>query len=319
MFTELGFLARQLRFQGELDLSLGLKSSGVPRLKPLSFGKVRQGRDSASSSRSASSRSASSRSAARASSTTSGTSHIESKDGVRGSALGTGFSPGSEPSQASAAELGKELIGAPVDESGEQLAARRLQGERALGLLFSKLAACVRCPLHEGRSRLVFGQGDAAAEIVFVGEAPGYQEDKQGVPFCGPSGELLTKMIKAMGLDRRDVFIANIVKCRPPDNRNPQPDEIATCLPFLEQQLRIVRPRCIVALGKTAGVGLGLLRCDEALGRSRGFRHRWRGIRVMLTYHPAYLLRNPSAKRMAWHDLKQVLPYLRRRQGGDGS
>lgn len=311
--AELGFLARQLRFQGELDSSLGLLSSRAPDLSQLSLPPInlpqstnsappvhreRPQRDAPQHSNRprqslSSNRFESKRPEQRPVKKAPVTSRPQSRDQVAGDA-----------------------IVAPNNETEEELAARREIGQKALAELFSRMDGCTKCPLHEGRNRLVFGQGDAAAEIAFIGEGPGYQEDKQGLAFCGPSGDLLSKMLKAMGLDRRDVFIANVVKCRPPNNRNPEPKEMATCLPFLGEQLEIVRPRCIVALGKTAGIGLGLLRPEESLGRNRGFQHRWRGIRVMLTYHPAYLLRNPSAKRLAWHDLKQVMPYLRRREGG---
>lgn len=174
------------------------------------------------------------------------------------------------------------------------------------------MAGCTKCALHEGRTRLVFGQGDAVAELCFVGEGPGAEEDRQGLAFVGPSGDLLSKMIQAMGLPREDAFICNVVKCRPPGNRAPQAAEMATCLPFLDRQLAIVKPRVIVALGKTAAVGLGLLKPRQGLGRNRGF-HRWNGIPVMVTYHPAYLLRTPADKKLVWQDLKQVIPYLTRR------
>ena len=204
---------------------------------------------------------------------------------------------------------------APAEESDGELTARRAEGEQALSALAAEMKGCELCRLCESRTRLVFGQGDAAAELMFVGEGPGYNEDQQGLAFVGKAGQLLTKMIEAMGLSRDEVFIANIVKCRPPDNRNPEPDEMAQCLPFLERQLAIVRPRVIVALGKTAGVGLGLLRPRQSLSRNRGF-HRRGGVPVMLTYHPAYLLRQPREKKKAWHDLQQVMPYVRRRGPG---
>lgn len=200
----------------------------------------------------------------------------------------------------------------PVAQEG--LAARRARSEALLEALAARMAGCTRCGLHEGRTRLVFGQGDAAAELAIVGEGPGYHEDRQGLAFVGRSGELLTKMIQAMGLEREEVFICNVVKCRPPKNRAPAPDEMATCLPFLREQLQAVRPRVICAMGKTAAVGLGLIRPDEPLGRHRGRFKEWEGIPVMLTYHPAYLLRNPAEKRKAWHDLQQMFPRLERRR-----
>lgn len=304
--AELGFLARQLRFQGELDSSLGLLASRVPSLSDLSLPPISLPEPARSRPRGPEPR------VPERPRQSLSSNRFESKRPEQ-------RAPKKTPAPAVRHEsqpVGGAPIIAPSSETEEELAARRAVGQKALAALFNKMDGCALCPLHKGRNRLVFGQGDAAAEIAFIGEGPGYQEDKQGLAFCGPSGDLLSKMLKAMGLDRRDVFIANVVKCRPPNNRNPEPKEMATCLPFLGEQLEIVRPRCIVALGKTAGVGLGLLRPEESLGRNRGFQHRWRGIRVMLTYHPAYLLRNPSAKRLAWHDLKQVMPYLRRREGG---
>lgn len=178
------------------------------------------------------------------------------------------------------------------------------------------MAGCQRCQLAAGRTKLVFGQGDAAAELVFVGEGPGYHEDMQGQAFVGPSGQLLTKMINGMGYLRREVFICNVVKCRPPRNRNPQPDEMGTCLPFLREQLEIIRPRAICALGKTAALGLGLIAPDASLGRSRGQVLKWEGVPVVLTYHPAYLLRSPEQKPNAWRDLQLLFPLLERRRPG---
>jgi uracil-DNA glycosylase family 4 len=193
------------------------------------------------------------------------------------------------------------------------LTARRAANEPRLEALARRMAGCTKCRLAEGRKNLVFGQGDAAAEVVFVGEGPGYHEDQQGLAFVGPAGQLLTKMITAMGLTRDQVFIANVVKCRPPDNRTPAPDEMATCRPFLEEQLDIIQPRVICAMGKTAAQGLGLIGPDEPLGRSRGKFKTWRGIPTMVTYHPAYLLRNPDDKRKTWEDLRQLFPYIARR------
>lgn len=201
---------------------------------------------------------------------------------------------------------------APADDAG--LAQRRAESEQKLGALARRMAGCTRCKLSEGRTNLVFGQGDAVAEIAFVGEGPGRNEDERGLAFCGPSGDLLTKMIQAMGIERGDAFICNVVKCRPPGNRNPQPDEMGTCLPFLREQLSIVRPKVIVALGKTAAVGLGLLAPNEGLGRNRGRELSWEGIPVILTYHPAYLLRTPADKRKTWQDLQRAFPYLSRRK-----
>lgn len=195
------------------------------------------------------------------------------------------------------------------------LAARRSANEAQLEALARRMAGCTKCRLSEGRTNLVFGQGDAAAELAFVGEGPGYNEDQQGLAFVGKAGELLTKMIDAMGVTRDEVFIANVVKCRPPENRTPAPDEMGTCLPFLQEQLSIIKPKVICALGKTAALGLGLIGPDDSLGRNRGRFHDWKGTPVMVTYHPAYLLRNPADKRKAWEDLQQLFPHLTRRRG----
>ncbi|MBL4847281.1 MAG: uracil-DNA glycosylase [Planctomycetes bacterium] len=194
------------------------------------------------------------------------------------------------------------------------LPTRRVENEGRLHALAKSMAGCQKCQLAKGRTKLVFGQGDAAAELVFVGEGPGYHEDMQGMAFVGPSGALLTKMINAMGYLREEVFICNVVKCRPPRNRDPQPDEIGTCLPFLRQQLEIIRPKVICALGKSAAIGLGLIGPDESLGRNRGRLLSWGETPAVLTYHPAYLLRKPDEKRKAWTDLKLLFPHLERRR-----
>lgn len=202
----------------------------------------------------------------------------------------------------------------PLPEAGLPLPQRRVQNEGRLHALATRMAGCEKCGLSKGRTKLVFGQGDAAAELVFVGEGPGYHEDMQGLAFVGPSGALLTKMINAMGYLREEVFICNVVKCRPPRNRNPQPDEMGTCLPFLREQLEIIRPKVICALGKTAAIGLGLIGPDSSLGRNRGKLLEWEGIPTVLTYHPAYLLRTPAEKRKAWADLQLTFPHLERRR-----
>jgi uracil-DNA glycosylase family 4 len=187
-----------------------------------------------------------------------------------------------------------------------------LREENALKLknIAQTLAGCTRCPLSCGRTNIVMGQGDPCAKIVFVGEAPGAEEDKTGLAFVGRSGQLLTKMIEAMGLTRNQTFIANVAKCRPPNNRPPTQEEMATCSPFLLEQLKIINPKIIVALGKTATVGLGLLKHSDSLGPMRGKIHKWNEISVIVTYHPAYLLRDPASKAKAWADLQLALPFL---------
>jgi uracil-DNA glycosylase family 4 len=166
------------------------------------------------------------------------------------------------------------------------------------------LDGCTRCKLCTGRKTIVLGEGNPKAELVFVGEGPGEQEDIQGRPFVGKAGQLLDKMIEAMGLSREQVFIANVVKCRPPGNRNPEPDEIASCSPFLHRQLDLIRPKVIVALGKFAAQTL--LQTEQRISELRGNFFEYRGVRLMPTFHPAFLLRNPESKREAWSDLQKV-------------
>lgn len=163
---------------------------------------------------------------------------------------------------------------------------------------------CRRCGLHAGRTQTVFGTGSRSAEWMVVGEAPGAEEDRQGEPFVGPAGQLLNAMLAAIGLARESVFIANVLKCRPPDNRDPKPEEVAECLPYLAQQVSLVRPRLIVAFGRVAAQNL--LGTDSTLGSLRGVVHRFGPLNtpVVVTYHPAYLLRSPGEKRKAWEDLK---------------
>lgn len=174
--------------------------------------------------------------------------------------------------------------------------------------------ACTRCKLCTlGRKQVVFGVGNPTADLMFVGEAPGSDEDEQGVPFVGRAGQLLTKVIEAIDLRREDVYIANVIKCRPPGNRNPEPDEVDTCEPFLFQQIDLVRPKVIVALGKFAAQSL--LRTDTPITRLRGRVHAFRGAQLVPTFHPAYLLRSPDKKRDTWEDMKLVRSLLRQAAG----
>jgi uracil-DNA glycosylase len=179
------------------------------------------------------------------------------------------------------------------------------------------LGECARCKLGPGRTNLVFGVGNPKAELVFVGEGPGADEDQQGEPFVGKAGQLLTKMIEAMGLRREDVYIANVVKCRPPGNRNPEPDEIEACEAFLRAQLAAIGPKVIVALGKFAAQTL--LRDTTPITKLRGRWSRYEGVKVMPTFHPAYLLRSPDEKKRAWEDLQQVMKELGRTVPGRGT
>ena len=172
----------------------------------------------------------------------------------------------------------------------------------------TELGECDRCKLHRTRTNIVFGVGNPEARLMFVGEAPGEDEDLQGFPFVGKAGQLLTRMIEAMGLRREDVYICNTVKCRPPNNRNPEPDELLACEPFLKGQLGAVKPEVIVTLGKFAAQSL--LREQTPITRLRGQWREYEGIPVMPTFHPAYLLRSPAEKGKVWEDLKQVMKRL---------
>lgn len=179
---------------------------------------------------------------------------------------------------------------------------------KTLEQIRAELGDCKRCKLCSGRKSIVFGVGNPSAELVFVGEGPGENEDLQGEPFVGAAGELLNKMIVAMGLSREQVYICNVVKCRPPGNRNPEPDEIDACQPFLLAQLDAIRPRVIVALGKFAAQTL--LRDQTSISRLRGNWKTFRGVKLMPTFHPSYLLRSPSEKGKAWADLQLVMKEL---------
>ncbi|MBS1121247.1 MAG: phage polymerase-related protein [Deltaproteobacteria bacterium] len=183
-------------------------------------------------------------------------------------------------------------------------------GRRTLAQVRSELGECTRCNLHTSRKSIVFGAGAEDAPLMFIGEAPGEHEDRRGEPFVGPAGELLDKMIEAMGWTRDSIYIANILMCRPPNNRNPQPDEIASCMPFLQQKIAVIAPRVIVALGRPSTNTL--LGIDAPISTLRGRFHDRHGTKVMPTFHPAYLLREPDRKRDTWSDLKLVMAELSR-------
>jgi uracil-DNA glycosylase len=191
----------------------------------------------------------------------------------------------------------------PIIPLTEVSAADRLIGIR------TEIGDCTRCKLHAGRTNLVFGVGSPEADVMFVGEGPGADEDEQGEPFVGRAGQLLTQIIKAMGFAREDVYIANVVKCRPPNNRNPEPDEIAQCSPFLQAQIASIKPKVIVALGKFAAQTL--LGTETPISRLRGRFHELGDTVVMPTFHPSYLLRTPAAKRDVWEDMKMVMQRLK--------
>jgi len=200
-----------------------------------------------------------------------------------------------------------EAVGAPPLVIPVDLAAR----VRRLEVLADEARACTRCVLHVERKQAVFARGTGSSGLCFVGEGPGADEDEQGFPFVGAAGQLLDRMIEAMGLSRDEVYVCNIVKCRPPKNRKPEPEEMASCIPYLEEQLGLIAPQVVVALGATAVQGL--LGTSEGITRLRGKWKLYRGrIPVMPTFHPAYLLRTPGAKREVWDDLQAVLRQMGR-------
>jgi DNA polymerase len=187
--------------------------------------------------------------------------------------------------------------------------------EETLAQVRADLGDCRRCKLAPTRRNIVFGSGNPQAELMFVGEAPGADEDAQGLPFVGRAGQLLTKIIEAIEMKREEVYICNILKCRPPGNRNPEGDEIAACEPFLFRQIASVKPKVICALG-TFGAQ-ALLRTKEPISRLRGYFMDYRGAKLLATFHPAYLLRNPNEKRKVWDDMKKIRAYLKTlREGG---
>jgi uracil-DNA glycosylase len=178
-----------------------------------------------------------------------------------------------------------------------------------LKIIRDDIGDCSRCKLHRlGRRQIVFGVGNPSADLMFVGEAPGADEDIQGIPFVGRAGQLLTKIIEAIGLSRDDVYIANVIKCRPPENRNPEPDEVETCEPFLFRQIDFIQPKVIVALGTSAAKTL--LKTQDSISRLRGRVYDYRGAKLVPTFHPAFLLRSPDRKRDVWEDMKKVRALL---------
>ena len=204
-------------------------------------------------------------------------------------------------------ELGVE--GVSQDRAWVTRPADTAMAAKVVDEIRKELGDCTRCKLHETRSNIVYGVGDPSAELMFVGEAPGRDEDQQGVPFVGRAGQLLTKIIEAIDLRREDVYIANVVKCRPPQNRNPEPDEIETCQPYLFAQIDAIRPKVVVALGAFAV--RTLLQSDEAISKLRGRIFDYRGAKLIPTFHPAYLLRSPDKKADVWEDMKKVRSLLR--------
>lgn len=203
-------------------------------------------------------------------------------------------------------EMEKEETAAMPTQTQDMFVASQLQDVNTLEALRAEIGDCRRCKLCQGRTNIVFGVGNPQAEVMFVGEGPGRDEDLKGEPFVGRAGQLLNDIItKGMKMTREEVYIANVVKCRPPENRNPEPDEIATCQPFLRKQLEIIKPRIIIALGTFAAQTL--LQVKTPISRLRGVWHSYHGVKLMPTLHPAYLLRNPNDKRLVWLDIQAVL------------
>ena len=214
-----------------------------------------------------------------------------------------GLSPTTPGATAARSSVAAPFAQAPsLFEASERIAGDTFQ------LIRETMGDCTRCKLHKARTNIVFGVGSMKAELVFVGEGPGHDEDIKGEPFVGRAGKLLTQMIEAMGLRREDVYICNVVKCRPPENRLPEKDEITTCSPFLFRQIDLIRPKVICALGSCASQTL--LQTTQGISRFRGEWFDFRGSKLIATYHPAYLLRNPSAKSEVWKDLQKVMAVL---------
>lgn len=230
--------------------------------------------------------------------------HLQRRERAGIRTLAKGKPPAVKPPPAEESSL---LRGMPNDffaDNSKPLQAKSLEELRAA------IGDCERCKLCSGRTNLVFGVGNPKAKLMFVGEGPGRDEDLQGEPFVGRAGQLLTDIItKGMGLKREDVYIANVVKCRPPENRNPEPDEVAACEPFLKKQIDLIRPKIIVGLGKFAVQTL--LQSKVPITKVRGNWHSYHGIKLMPTFHPAYLLRNPADKKLVWEDIKKVIKELR--------
>jgi DNA polymerase len=208
--------------------------------------------------------------------------------------------------------VGSSVEGPPSAPSEEPVAVPvpLLSSDEVLAGIRTDIGDCTRCKLHKaGRRTIVFGVGNPNADLMFVGEAPGRDEDLQGIPFVGRAGQKLTQIIEAIGLTRDQVYIANVIKCRPPENRNPDPDEVETCEPFLFRQIDAIRPKVIVALGTFAA--RSLLKTNDPISRLRGRVYEYRGAKLIPTFHPAFLLRNPDCRREVWEDMKKVRALLK--------
>ena len=216
--------------------------------------------------------------------------------------------PASQKTAPAVAPVSPKIASLPA-AAGPSLfeSAEKIAGDTLLKIR-GDLGECTRCKLHSARNKIVFGDGNPKAELVFVGEGPGADEDAQGLPFVGRAGKLLTQMIEAMGLQRKDVYICNVVKCRPPENRQPEEDEVSTCSPFLLRQIDAIAPKVIVCLGAVAAKTL--LQTNRGISHFRGEWLEFRGRKLLATYHPAYLLRNPPAKSEVWKDLQKVMAVL---------
>ncbi|HXN70953.1 MAG TPA: uracil-DNA glycosylase [Candidatus Acidoferrales bacterium] len=226
--------------------------------------------------------------------------------GQAGAVSSVRVSPTSVPPVAGAPLSSSSVISSAAGPSLFE-ASDRIEGD-TFQLIRETIGDCTRCKLHKGRTNIVFGVGSLKAQLVFVGEGPGRDEDIKGEPFVGRAGKLLTQMIEAMGLRREDVYICNVVKCRPPENRLPEKDEITTCSPFLFRQIDVIRPKVICCLGSCASQTL--LQTTQGISRFRGEWFDFRGSKLIATYHPAYLLRNPNAKGEVWKDLQKVMAVL---------
>jgi uracil-DNA glycosylase family 4 len=211
------------------------------------------------------------------------------------------------PQLATRSAIEKGIFPSPVKTSNFFELLERVENDTLLKIR-EDIGDCTRCKLHKKRTHIVFADGNPKADLVFVGEGPGADEDATGIPFVGRAGKLLTQMIEAMGLKRKDVYICNVVKCRPPENRQPEPDEVTTCSPYLVRQLEVVNPKVIVCLGATAAKTL--LETEMGISKFRGQWLDFRGKKLLATYHPAYLLRNPAAKSEVWKDLQKVMAEL---------
>lgn len=204
--------------------------------------------------------------------------------------------------------LGVEDILCPSAATPDVAVCSPMMASNNLDEFQSTVMGCTKCRLSQQRTNIVFGEGSAEAKLMFIGEGPGFEEDQQGRPFVGKAGQLLTKMIQAMGLKREAIYIANIVKCRPPENRNPFNDEIQSCIPYVKRQIELIKPEVIICLGSVATKAL--LNSTQSISRMRGVFVKYNNIPVMPTFHPAYLLRNEKMKKPAWEDLQQVMTHL---------